>query len=160
MSILLYGCPTWTITKCMGKKLDGNYTRMLRAILNKSWRQHPTKQQLYGPLPPITKTIQVRWTKHVGHWSGNELISNIICGPLHMDEQRQDNQLEPIYNSSVPIQNVALKTFQERWMIEMGSERGSGRFVLVARHDDEVIIYWFVQLYHFKKLIIIISKQL
>ena len=30
------------------KKLDGNYTRMLRAILNKSWRQHPTKQQLYG----------------------------------------------------------------------------------------------------------------
>ena len=24
-------------------------------------------------------------------------------GPLHMDEQRQDDQLEPIYNSSVPI---------------------------------------------------------
>ena len=39
----------------MEKKLDGNYTRMLQAILNKSWRQHPTKQQLYGHLPPITK---------------------------------------------------------------------------------------------------------
>ena len=24
----------------------------------KSWRQHPTKHQLYGNLPPITKTIQ------------------------------------------------------------------------------------------------------
>ena len=24
--------------------LDGNYTRMLRAILNKSWKQNPTKQ--------------------------------------------------------------------------------------------------------------------
>ena len=34
MSILLYGCTTWTITKHMEKKLDGNYTRMLRAILN------------------------------------------------------------------------------------------------------------------------------
>ena len=42
--ILLYGCTTWMLTKCMEKKLDGNYTRMLRAILNKSWRQHFTKQ--------------------------------------------------------------------------------------------------------------------
>ena len=33
---------------------------MLQAILNKSWRQHPTRHQLYGHLPPITKTIQVR----------------------------------------------------------------------------------------------------
>ena len=27
--ILLYGCTTWTLTKRMEKKLDGNYTRML-----------------------------------------------------------------------------------------------------------------------------------
>ena len=59
-SILLYGCTTWTLTKRLEKKLDGNYTRMLRAILNKSWRQHPTRHQLYGHLPPILKTIQVR----------------------------------------------------------------------------------------------------
>ena len=58
-SILLYGCTTWTLTKRLEKKLDGNYTRMLRAILNKSWQQHPTRHQLYGHLPPITKTIQV-----------------------------------------------------------------------------------------------------
>ena len=56
-SILLYGCTTWTLTKRLEKKLDGNYARMVRAILNKSWRQHPTKHQLYGHLPPITKTI-------------------------------------------------------------------------------------------------------
>ena len=35
-SILLYGCTTWTLTKRLEKKLDGNYTRMLRVILNKS----------------------------------------------------------------------------------------------------------------------------
>ena len=34
VSILLYGCTTWTLTKRMEKKLDGNYTRMLRANLN------------------------------------------------------------------------------------------------------------------------------
>ena len=38
VSILLYGCTTWTLTKWLEKKLDGNYTRMLRAILNKSWQ--------------------------------------------------------------------------------------------------------------------------
>ena len=41
VSILLYGCTTWTLTKRLKKKLDGNYIRMLRAILNKSWRQNP-----------------------------------------------------------------------------------------------------------------------
>ena len=60
ISILLYGSTTWMLTKRLEKKLDGNYTKMLRAILNKSWRQHPTKHQLYGHLPPIMKTIQVR----------------------------------------------------------------------------------------------------
>ena len=43
VSILLNGCTTWTLTKRLEKKLDSNYTRMLRAILNKSWRQHPTR---------------------------------------------------------------------------------------------------------------------
>ena len=80
VSILLYGCTTWTLTKRLEKKIDGNYTRMLRAILNKSWRQHPTKHQLYGHLPHITKTIQVRWTRHAGHcWrSKDELISDVL----------------------------------------------------------------------------------
>ena len=51
---------------------------LLRAILNKSWRQHPTRHQLYGHLPPITKTIQVRRSRHAGHcWrSKDELISD------------------------------------------------------------------------------------
>ena len=64
VSILLHGCTT----------------RMLRAILNKSWRQHTTRQQIYGHLPPITKTIQVRRTRHAGHclWSSDELISDVL----------------------------------------------------------------------------------
>ena len=53
---------------------------MLSAILNKSWRQHPTRHQLYGHLLPITKTIQVRRTRHAGHcWrSKDEIISDVL----------------------------------------------------------------------------------
>ena len=91
VSILLYGCITWTLTKRLEKRFAGNYTRMLRAILNRSWRQHPTKQQLYGHRPTITKTIQIRRTRHAGHcWrSGDELISDVLivlhchCSQVH-----------------------------------------------------------------------------
>ena len=54
--------------------------------LNKSWRQHPTRHQLYGHLPPITKTIQVRRARHAGHcWrSRDELISDVLLWtPTH-----------------------------------------------------------------------------
>ena len=59
---------------------------MLRAILNKSWRQHPTRHQLYGHLPHISKTIQVRRTRHAAHcWrSRDELISDVLLwAPTH-----------------------------------------------------------------------------
>ena len=40
------------------KKLDENYIRMLRYVLNKSKKHYSTKQQPYGHLPPIKKTLQ------------------------------------------------------------------------------------------------------
>ena len=54
-----------------------------------------------------------------------------------MDVQRQDNQLEPIYNSSVSIQDITMNTFREPWTIGTGGERGSGRSVPGARHGDD-----------------------
>ena len=54
-----------------------------------------------------------------------------------MNEQRLDNQLEPIYNSSMSIQDVAWETSQEQQMIEMGGKRGSGKSVLAAHDDDD-----------------------
>ena len=135
----------YVIIKRLEKKLDSNYTRMLRAILNKSWRQHPTKHQLYGHLPPIMKAIQVRWTRRAGHcWrSRDELISDVFNGPPHMAEQKQDDQLEPIYSSYVRIRDVALRTCQKWWTIGRSGERGSGISMLVARHhdDDDIFIY-------------------
>ena len=75
VSILLYRCTTWKLSKRMEKKLDSNYTRILRAILDKSWRQHPTKQQLDAHLPLIRKTIQSRRTRHAGDcWRSRDEI--------------------------------------------------------------------------------------
>ena len=80
VSILVNRCTSQTLTIGREKKLVGNYTRMLQAVMNKSWQQHPTKQQLYSHLPPIYKTIQIRRTRHAGHGriSKNELISDIL----------------------------------------------------------------------------------
>ena len=143
VSILLYGCTTWTLTKRLEKKLYDKYTRMLGAILNKSWRQQPTKHQLYGHLPPIMKTIQVRRARHAGHcW---RMYSH---GPPYMDELKQDDQLEHTY-----IQQLCVDTGcrpedlpeamndREKWR-----ERGSGISVLAARHnaaaaaDDDLVL--------------------
>ena len=56
-------------------------TIYLQMVFNTIWRrQHLTKQQRYGHLPPITNTIQVRRTRHAGNcWkSRDELISDIL----------------------------------------------------------------------------------
>ena len=39
--------------------LDGTYTRLLQAMRaqNLSWKNHPTKGEIYGELPPISKTV-------------------------------------------------------------------------------------------------------
>ena len=66
-SVLLYGCETWTLTPPMEKSLDGCYTRMLRAALNVSWRDHLTNEQLYGGIPKLTEKIRMRRLQLAGH---------------------------------------------------------------------------------------------
>ena len=77
VSILLYGCTTWTLTKRLEKKLDGNYTRMLRAILNKSWQQHPHK----------APTIRSPTTYHENYTS----LTNQTCRTL-LEKQGRDRK--------------------------------------------------------------------
>ena len=42
-SVLLYGSSAWSLTKRLESKLNGTYTRMLRAISNIHWSAHPVK---------------------------------------------------------------------------------------------------------------------
>ena len=79
MSILLYGCTTWTLTECMEKKLDGNCTKNAVSNIEQVLEAAPHKAAAVLP-PPIMKTIKIRRTRHVGHcWSSrNELISDVL----------------------------------------------------------------------------------
>ena len=52
-------------------------------------------------------------------------------GPPHMAVQKQDDQLEHTFSSSVRRRNVALKTCQRRWTMGRSGERRSGIFVLL-----------------------------
>ena len=125
--------------------------------MNKSKRQHPTMHQLYGHLPPITKTIQVRWTRHAGNcWrSRDELKVMYFYGPPHMTWQKQDGQLERTRSSSVRIRDLVLKTWQRRWTTGRNGERGSGISVLAARHDDDDDdIYIYIYIYIWGKIFV------
>ena len=68
------------LTKRMEKRLEDKYAKMQQLLLNKSWRHHPTKQQLYDHLPFITESIQVRRNRHAGYYwrSKDEFISDVL----------------------------------------------------------------------------------
>ena len=141
MSILLYGDTTWTLNKRMEKKLDDNYTRMLQAILNKSspWGSIPQSRS-------CTATYQTSWNfskldeLDMRNTAGEVRTNSEVmysCGPLHMDAQRQDDQLEPTYSISVPIRDIALRICRKQRTIEKGGERGSAISVLMMWHDND-----------------------
>ena len=127
------------LTKRLEKKLDSNYTRMLRAILNKSWRQDPTKQQLYGHLPPIMKTIQVRRIRHTGHYwrSRDELIIYVLLWtPSHGRAKAGQPALTYIQQLCEDM-GCSPGDLPEAMNNREGCERGSGISVLMAWQDDD-----------------------
>ena len=85
-SVLLCGSSTWTLTKNLEKTLDGNYTKILGAILNVSWDDYLTNSQLYGKLAKITDVIKERRLRFTGHSFRNkeELVSDLLLwAPSH-----------------------------------------------------------------------------
>ena len=86
-------------------------------------------QNVVKPLtPPSNIDLKVTWC--------NFYLSTVKIPP-HMAGQKQDDQLKHTFSSYVRIWDVALKTYQRRWMIGRSGERGSRLSVLAARHDDD-----------------------
>ena len=121
MSVLRYRCITWTLRKCLQKKLDRNYTRIRHAVLNRSWKQHPTKQSLYGHLPPI----QGRRGTHAFHcwWSKDEIKNNVKKNQklLRVDTPVLADRQKFTFISFVETHGAIYKPFPEHWSI--GTER-------------------------------------
>ena len=112
---------------------------MLRTILNKSWRQHPTRHQLYGHLPPIRKTIQVRQTRHARHcWrSKDELVSGVLLWTPTYGQAKAGRPARTYIQQLCEDTGCNPEDLPEGWMIGRSGERGSGISVLAARHDDD-----------------------
>ena len=74
------GCTTWTLTKHLGKKTRWVLYKDAACYFEQILEAVPHKQQLYGHLNPISQTIQVRWTRHVGHClrSWDKLTSDVL----------------------------------------------------------------------------------
>ena len=63
MWILLYGCTTWTLSKRMEKKLDSNYTRMLRTSPGGSSLQSSSCTATYHPSRKLSQLDEPNcWT--------------------------------------------------------------------------------------------------
>ena len=137
-------CTTGTLTKQLEKKLRDNYTRMLRAILNKSWWQYPQATNYTATCLPSRKLYKLDESDTQGHWwrSKDELISDVLLRTPHIAEQKQDDQLEHTYSRSVRIRDVALKTCRRPCIIGRSGEWGS-RCKL-----QEMMIYIYIWLVH------------
>ena len=113
---------------------------MLRAILNRSWQQHPTRRQLYGHLPPITKTIQARRTRHAGHcWrSKDEIVSDVLLWTPAYGQSKAGRPartfIQQLCDDTGCNPEDLPKAMNDR---ETWRDRGSGISVLAARHDDD-----------------------
>ena len=113
---------------------------MLQDILNKSWKQYPTKQQLYSYLPPISKTIQIRWKRHIGQsWRNmDKLISDILLWtPEH-------GRASAGWTTRIYIQQLCIDTGcrledQPEMMDDRDEwqERESGKSMLAVQHDND-----------------------
>ena len=125
---------------------------MFRVILNKSWWQHPTRHQLYGHLPPITKTIQVRGTRHAGHcWrSRDELISDVLQWTSAYGRAKVGRPPRTYIQQLCEDTGCSPEDLPEAMNDREKWRENSRISVLAARHDDddEVVIIIIIMLCH------------
>ena len=129
--------PYGRLQNAQKKKLDGNHARKLRAILNKSW-----KQQLYGYLPPISKPMQVKLTRHAAHClrSKDELISDVrLCTSTH-GHTSVGQPIRFYLHQLCADTGCSQENLPGQWRIGTDGERESvWKYVLSARLDDDDI---------------------
>ena len=134
VSILLYGCTMWRLTKRREKILTGILQECYELYWTNPGGNTPENRSCTATYHPSRKPSKL---DEQNMWDTAGEVRTNFCGPLHTDEQRLGDKLEPIYNSSVLIQDIAWKTCWEQWTIETSGEGGFGKSVPAARHDND-----------------------
>ena len=136
VSILLYGCTTWTLTKRMEKKIDSNYKRMLQAILNKSSKSssctatyHPSRKLFKWDEPGMQDTAG-----EVGTNSCDILLWTPSHGRVKAGQPAK-TYIQQLWADT----ECNLEDLPEAKDNREGGEGGSGRFTLVTRHEEYIL---------------------
>ena len=117
------------------RQLHKNVASNLEQVLAATSPRH----QLYGHLPPITKTIQVRRTRHAGHcWrSRDELISDVLLWTSTHGLAKAGRRARTYIQQLCEDTGCCSEDLHEAMNDRENGERGSGISVLPARHDDD-----------------------
>ena len=122
-SVLTYGSQAWKLKKSIENKLNGAYTRMLRAALNFHWSQRVTNKELYNDLPKITETIRYCRSKFLGHiWRHDEEFMHNLLFWMPTNGKNKRGRPQKLYIDQLiedtGLQMEELKTFEtlkEEW---------------------------------------------
>ena len=116
--ILLYGSETWTLSTKQQNRLDGCYTRLLRRVVNLSWKKHPTIATIYGDLPRISTIVKRRRVQFAGHCARatDELISSFLLWrhPSSLHRSRKLTFPDPISRDTSIAKEDLLTAMSDR----------------------------------------------
>ena len=121
--------------KHLTKKLDGNYTRMLRTVSSKSKNQYPTRQHMNARLPPISQTIQVKRIRHPGHcWRSKDIT--------HKRRSPVDTYLHMNKPVGLQSKNLDSPVLYELWMPSRGFIKNESKESMLSAHfhDDNYYV--------------------
>ncbi|KAI8509548.1 hypothetical protein Bbelb_133960 [Branchiostoma belcheri] len=96
VTILLYGCETWTLLAETERKIQSFETKCLRRLLQISYKEHKTNkyvrelvQSLVGPQEPLLTTVRRRKLQRFGHITRHtSLAKTILQGTLEGGRKR------------------------------------------------------------------------
>ena len=143
VSILLYGCTTWTLTKRMKKRIDGNYTIMMRAILNKSWWQHPT-----------TKTIKITRIRLAAYcWRNRDVLIRDVLQWTPSHRRAKAGCPAWTYIQQLCADRECSPEDLPNAMDDRESGKGGyGISVPMAWHDIYIYTYIYIYIYIYKEI--------
>ncbi|CAH1233287.1 Hypp666 [Branchiostoma lanceolatum] len=89
LTSLLYGCESWTLYRRHVKQLEQFHMRSLRRIMDISWQDRVTNQQVLDlaqctSVKAIVLKSQLRWTGHVIRMSDDRIPRQLMYGELKL----------------------------------------------------------------------------
>ena len=117
VSILLYGCTPWMLTKHIDKNATSYFEQIQEATSHEPTAVRPLTSHLISHTCKTNKTC--------GTLVENQRQAHVMFfyGPFHMDWPVLADQQELIYINCVQTQHVVWKNCRERWMIGTDEER-------------------------------------